>query len=198
MKELLEAGRRNGYVRYDELDALLPKDYESGPELDTVLAALERAGVKVVVQPNNDAEPAMIRDDAPAEGIYTDDPVKVYLQEVGRVSVLSPEAEIELAKAIQLGAHDWERAKKDLVEANLRQVVRIASRYPDCGVHLLELIQEGNAGLLKAADTFDSTRGYRFSTYGGWLARRFVIRASLRGRRWQKALPHVKSPYRRH
>jgi len=87
-----------------------------------------------------------------------------------------------------------ETAKKDLVEANLWQVVVIARQHPDCGLHTLDLIQEGNNGLMKAAENFDYTRGDRFSAYAGWLARRFVIRATLQGSGEARITPHLKPP----
>jgi RNA polymerase primary sigma factor len=179
LEQLLEAGKRNGYVLYDDLDALLPVGCECGPELEEVLAAVERAGIEVVVEPGGGAidEPETIEDISDA--IYTDDPVRVYLHEVGRVPRLTTDAEVELGKVIGLGNKDAERAKKDLVEANLWQVVVIARRYTDRGLHILDLIQEGNEGLMKAAENFEYARGYKFSTYAGWLARRFIIRATL-------------------
>ena len=95
---------------------------------------------------------------------------------------------------IRRGNKDAEKAKKDLVEANLWQVVVIARRYTNRGLHILDLIQEGNNGLMKAAEDFDYTRGYRFSAYGGWLARRFIIRATLQGSGEASIPPHLKPP----
>jgi RNA polymerase primary sigma factor len=179
LNQLVEAGKKNGYILYDDIDALLPEDYESGPELDGLLAAVGRAGVAIVEDPGDlIVEPETIED--VSDAIYTDNPVQVYWHETCRVPALAPDAEMELAKLIRLGNKDAERAKKDLVEANLRQVVVIARHYTDRGVHLLELIQEGNMGLMKAAENFDYTRGYRFSAYGGWWARRYIFRATLR------------------
>lgn len=178
LRQLLEGGKNRGYVLYDDLDALLPEDYESGPELDKLLAAIEDEGIHIVADPTSDSvdqfEPV---DDAPGDGIYPDNPVRLYAREVGQLPRLTAEAEIRLAEEARLGTENAERAKKDLVEANLRQPIVIARRYADRGVHVLELIQAGNLGLLKAAGSFDSTRGYRFSAYAGWLARRFIIRS---------------------
>jgi RNA polymerase primary sigma factor len=194
LKRLLEAGKKNGYVLYYDIDALLPEDYESGPELDEVLAAVERAGIEIVVEPGGGVidEPETIED--VSDAIYTDDPVRVYLHEVGSVPRLTRDAEMHLAKVIGLGNKDAEKAKKGLVEANLWQVAVIARQYPDRGVHILDLIQEGNDGLIKAAYSFDYTRGYRFSAYGGWLARRFIIRATLQGSAEANIPPHLKPP----
>jgi len=194
VKQLLEAGRKNGYVLYDELDALLPEDYESGPELDAILAALERAGLNVVVGPRGHSSVQETVDDEATAGLLADDPVRIYLHQVGKVPQLTPDAGIELCKMMQLGTDDGERARKDLVEANLHEVVVLARLHPDCGVHILDLIVEGNNGLLSAADTFDCTRGYRFSAYAGWLARRFIIRATLQGAREVRIPPHLKPP----
>ena len=194
LKRLLEAGKKNAYVLYDYLDGLLPADYESGPELDEVLAAVERAGIEIVVGPGAGVidEPGTIEDIG--DDIYTDDPVGVYLHEVGRVSRLTRDAELELGRLTRLDSRGAERAKKDLVEANLWQVVAMARQYPDCGLHILDLIQEGNNGLMKAAEKFDHTRGYRFSAYAGWLARRFIIRAVVQGGGEPRIPPHLKPP----
>ena len=113
-------------------------------------------------------------DDAPAEGVNIDDPVKVYLKEIGRVPLLSSEEEIELAKRMLEGD---EKAKKRLAEANLRLVVSIAKRYVGRGMMFLDLIQEGNLGLIKAVEKFDYTKGYKFSTYATWWIRQAITRA---------------------
>lgn len=195
LKQLLEIGKNNGYVLYDDIDALLPEDYESGPELDEVLAAVERAGIEIVVEPGGGAIDEMETAEEISDAIYSDDPVRVYVHEVGRVPRLKRTAEIELAKVIRLGDISAERAKKDLVETNLWQVVVIAHGYENRGVHLLDLIQEGNDGLIKAANSFDYTRGYRFPAYAGWLARRFIIRATLQ-RSGKASVPaHLKPPF---
>lgn len=195
LKQLLQAGKKDGFILYDDIDALLPEDYESGPELDEVLAAVERAGIEIVVEAGGDLDEKTETVEDVSDAMYTDDPVGVYVHEVGRVPRLTPDAEIELAKVIRLGEKNEERAKKDLVEANLRQVVAIARGYENRGVHLLDLIQEGNNGLIKAANSFDYTRGYRFSAYAGWLARRFVIRATLQ-RSGKASVPaHLKPPF---
>lgn len=109
-----------------------------------------------------------------APGVRIDDPVRLYLKEIGRVPLLSAEEEIELAKRIQLGD---EKAKQRLTEANLRLVVSIARRYAGRGMLFLDLIQEGNMGLMKAADKFDYTKGFKFSTYATWWIRQAITRA---------------------
>ena len=108
------------------------------------------------------------------EGVSVDDPVRMYLKEIGKVPLLSPDEEIELAKRIELGD---EAAKKKLAEANLRLVVSIAKRYVGRGMQLLDLIQEGNLGLIKAVEKFDYRKGYKFSTYATWWIRQAITRA---------------------
>ena len=108
------------------------------------------------------------------EGIGVDDPVRMYLKEIGKVPLLSSDEEIELAKKIELGD---EEAKKKLAESNLRLVVSIAKRYAGRGMQLLDLIQEGNLGLIKAVEKFDYRKGYKFSTYATWWIRQAITRA---------------------
>ena len=108
------------------------------------------------------------------EGVSVDDPVRMYLKEIGKVPLLSPDEEIELAKKIELGD---EAAKKKLAEANLRLVVNIAKRYVGRGMQLLDLIQEGNLGLIKPVEKFDYRKGYKFSTYATWWIRQAITRA---------------------
>ena len=112
-----------------------------------------------------------------AEGVNIDDPVKVYLKEIGRVPLLSPEEEIDLAVKIQSGGPDGDKAKQRLSEANLRLVVSIAKRYVGRGMQFLDLIQEGNLGLIKAVEKFDHTKGFKFSTYATWWIRQAITRA---------------------
>ncbi|MBQ8719355.1 MAG: sigma-70 family RNA polymerase sigma factor, partial [Clostridia bacterium] len=108
------------------------------------------------------------------EGLAVDDPVRMYLKEIGRVPLLSNEREHELAELMAQGDED---AKNELVEANLRLVVSIAKRYVGRGMYFLDLIQEGNLGLMKAVDKFDHTKGYKFSTYATWWIRQAITRA---------------------
>ncbi len=108
------------------------------------------------------------------EGVGIEDPVRMYLKEIGKIPLLSPDEEIEIAKRIELGDRD---AKKRLAEANLRLVVSIAKRYVGRGMQFLDLIQEGNLGLIKAVEKFDYTKGYKFSTYATWWIRQAITRA---------------------
>ena len=125
-------------------------------------------------EPEND-EIAMEQVDLSVpEGIGTEDPVRMYLKEIGKVPLLTPDEEIELAKRMELGD---EEAKKTLAEANLRLVVSIAKRYVGRGMQFLDLIQEGNLGLIKAVEKFDYRKGYKFSTYATWWIRQAITRA---------------------
>jgi RNA polymerase primary sigma factor len=162
LKQLIDTGNKRGYVLYDEIERLLPENYEGGRKLDDLLARLESAGVPILLEPADDPKTEKIY--APAN-VHPDDAVTVYLREVAKVPNLTKENEIELAKRIERGGQQAEAAKKDLVEANLRLVVCVAERYGDGGVDLLNLIQAGNLGLLKAAEGFDYQRGYKFSIY---------------------------------
>lgn len=125
------------------------------------------------VDPEDDIDVEHIDLSVP-EGIGVDDPVRMYLKEIGKVPLLSSDEEIELAKKIELGD---EEAKKKLAESNLRLVVSIAKRYAGRGMQLLDLIQEGNLGLIKAVEKFDYQKGYKFSTYATWWIRQAITRA---------------------
>ena len=116
-------------------------------------------------------------DSLSAEGVSIDDPVKVYLKEIGRVPLLTPDEEVQLALDIKEGGSKGERAKQRLSEANLRLVVSIAKRYVGRGMQFLDLIQEGNLGLIKAVEKFDHTKGFKFSTYATWWIRQAITRA---------------------
>ena len=153
----------NGPEDLDELFAVPPTlelDFEDGPTEDDL--KLEEMDID------------NITDDFNVDNVSLDDPVKVYLREIGRVPLLSTDEEVELA--IQIGDGD-ERAKQRLTEANLRLVVSIAKKYVGRGMYFLDLIQEGNVGLIKAVDKFDYTKGFKFSTYATWWIRQAITRA---------------------
>jgi RNA polymerase primary sigma factor len=154
MEKLYDTLEINNIEIIDDADEPLPEDLE-----------LEAVEVTVV----EDIEVALS-----AEGIAIDDPVKVYLKEIGRVPLLSSDEEIDLAR--RMGEGD-ELARKKLAEANLRLVVSIAKRYVGRGMQFLDLIQEGNLGLIKAVEKFDYTKGYKFSTYATWWIRQAITRA---------------------
>ena len=123
-----------------------------------------------------------LEDELSAEGVALDDPVKTYLKEIGRVPLLSAEEEAALARAAQAGDED---ARRRLSEANLRLVVSVAKRYAGRGLPFLDLIQEGNLGLMKAAEKFEPERGFKFSTYATWWIRQAITRAASRCTLWR-------------
>lgn len=159
----------------------------SPEQLDQIYDFLENHHVDVLrMDDDEDMEPELFEDgeEEPIDvdnldlsipdGVSLDDPVRMYLKEIGKVPLLSPDEEIELAKKIELGD---EEAKKKLAESNLRLVVSIAKRYAGRGMQLLDLIQEGNLGLIKAVEKFDYRKGYKFSTYATWWIRQAITRA---------------------
>ena len=180
VKELLELGKQKGQLNnQDILDAIGEIDFDP-EQLEKLYDNLEQQGIEIV----EDMGDIMIDDidlgdgkdsDFVADGAVTvDDPVKVYLKEIGRVPLLSSEEEIDLAIRI---ANGDVQAKQRLSEANLRLVVSIAKRYLGRGMQFLDLIQEGNLGLIKAVDKFDYTKGFKFSTYATWWIRQAITRA---------------------
>ena len=183
IKDLVELGKGKGQLSTKEiLDALGELDFD--PEhIEKFYDTLESHGVEIVEDFDDiqldDAELAKVSGGDPmepgigADGVSIDDPVKVYLKEIGRVPLLTPEEEKDLAVRISAGD---ESAKKRLSEANLRLVVSIAKRYLGRGMQFLDLIQEGNMGLMKAVDKFDYTKGYKFSTYATWWIRQAITR----------------------
>jgi len=152
-------------------------------QLEAILDFLEKNNIDVLRLQDNDDDIILDDDDdvevekidlSVADGISTEDPVRMYLKEIGKVPLLTAEEEIELAKRMELGDQE---AKKRLAEANLRLVVSIAKRYVGRGMLFLDLIQEGNLGLIKAVEKFDYRKGYKFSTYATWWIRQAITRA---------------------
>ena len=188
VRSLIETGRRAGKLTNTEIGDAME---ESGHVLDVeamekLYEELESNGIEVVDDdPIDPADAGLLHEEGGEEfddalntdGIAIDDPVKVYLKEIGRVPLLSPEEEIDLALKIQAGGPDGEKAKQRLSEANLRLVVSIAKRYVGRGMQFLDLIQEGNLGLIKAVEKFDHTKGFKFSTYATWWIRQAITRA---------------------
>ena len=146
----------------DSEDAILPPIDEASPDLEE-LEEIESM-----------AEEEVVDTDALVDSFSVDDPVRMYLKEIGKISLLTAEEEIELAKRMAEGDED---AKRRMAEANLRLVVSIAKRYVGRGMQFLDLIQEGNLGLIKAVEKFDYTKGYKFSTYATWWIRQAITRA---------------------
>ena len=187
LNELYEYGKSKGALTYKEImDRLMDMDMDP-EQLDKVLETLEALGVDVINE--NDNSPAPERNDEPAhaeepadvsvpEGISIDDPVRMYLKEIGKVPLLTAEEEIAIAKQLESGTpEEKDEAKRKLSEANLRLVVSIAKRYVGRGMLFLDLIQEGNLGLIKAVEKFDYRKGYKFSTYATWWIRQAITRA---------------------
>ncbi len=183
LNELLEHGKQNGKITTKEItDALEVCDIDA-EQIDKLYDEFEACNVDIVddfvIDEDLDTALDFTGDDdldlaLSTDSIAIDDPVKIYLKEIGRVPLLSPEEEIELAQRMSQGDP---YAKKRLSEANLRLVVSIAKRYVGRGMQFLDLIQEGNLGLIKAVEKFDYTKGYKFSTYATWWIRQAITRA---------------------
>ena len=206
VSQLLEKGRKNGVLTQSEIsDALHEQTELTAEQLDDIYVTFNKLNIEVVPDvEDDDKDDALEPDDdvdddhdAASEknisidlsvdaSVNIDDPVRMYLKEIGRVPLLSADEEIVLAKQIEAGAEEdatykeiqlSKKAKKKLVDANLRLVVSIAKRYVGRGMLFLDLIQEGNLGLIKAVDKFDYTKGYKFSTYATWWIRQAITRA---------------------
>lgn len=178
VSELLELGTKNGKLTTQEItDALEELDFDM-EQMDKLYESLESLSIEVVEDftPDLDIDltAPVVEVQLQAEGVNIDDPVKVYLKEIGRVPLLSGDEERVLAERMAEG--DIE-ARKRLSEANLRLVVSIAKRYVGRGMQFLDLIQEGNLGLIKAVEKFDHTKGFKFSTYATWWIRQAITRA---------------------
>ena len=183
VSSLLTKGRGNGGVlTYGELMTALQEQELTPDEIDDLYETFSNKGIEIVDDSNraqaevdeDKAEEEVDIDLSIPEGISIDDPVRMYLKEIGRVPLLSADEEIALAKRMEAGD---EEAQKELAEANLRLVVSIAKRYVGRGMLFLDLIQEGNLGLIKAVEKFDYNKGYKFSTYATWWIRQAITRA---------------------
>ncbi len=193
LKELkASAKKKKNVLEYQEIADAFAELELNAEQLDKVLENLENDGVdvlRVMIEDDDDVEDEEIllteEDEVDVEkidlsvpdGISIEDPVRMYLKEIGKVPLLSAEEEIELAQKMEEGGEDGEEAKKRLAEANLRLVVSIAKRYVGRGMLFLDLIQEGNLGLIKAVEKFDYRKGYKFSTYATWWIRQAITRA---------------------
>ncbi|GEP22679.1 MAG: RNA polymerase sigma factor RpoD [Lentilactobacillus diolivorans] len=174
-----------GHITYDELEEKIQKPFSlNQKDMEELLENIEDSGISVVDE-KGDPDPRAIgaakkvtkkelSDVSAPTGVKINDPVRMYLKEIGRVSLLKADEEISLAKRIEAGD---EEAKQELAEANLRLVVSIAKRYVGRGMQFLDLIQEGNMGLMKAVEKFDYRKGFKFSTYATWWIRQAITRA---------------------
>ena len=192
LQELFERGKKAGKLTGKELSEVLEGMGLSQEEMDAIYDQMEDMGIDVssedFLPPLEDALPALeeldqieeiteeeiVDPETVAESFSTDDPVRMYLKEIGKVPLLTPEEEVALAARMAEGD---EEAKRRMAEANLRLVVSIAKRYVGRGMLFLDLIQEGNLGLIKAVEKFDYTKGYKFSTYATWWIRQAITRA---------------------
>lgn len=183
VKELTERGKKQGVLSYKEIiDSLEELDLDTD-QIDEVYQSLEEMGIDIIgdkeeallEKENEEGEIDSSKEDLSVpKGISVDDPVRMYLKEIGKVNLLTADEEKELAKRMEEGD---EEAKRRLAEANLRLVVSIAKRYVGRGMLFLDLIQEGNLGLIKAVEKFDYKKGYKFSTYATWWIRQAITRA---------------------
>ena len=206
-KELVEKGKKKGVLSYKEITDAFEEIEMATDEIEQLYDRFEKEGIELVEDLDKELEEIEVskeelEDLSVPEGINIDDHVKMYLKEIGKVDLLTAEEEMSLAKRMADGEEakmllddeeaeipdeererllavvdDGEQAKKGLAEANLRLVVSIAKRYVGRGMLFLDLIQEGNLGLIKAVDKFDYTKGYKFSTYATWWIRQAITRA---------------------
>jgi len=181
VKELIEKGKSKGVLTYTEIMDMLEEIDLEPDQIEKIYDTLETLGIDVVDEEDDPVEDSDAKDEEDdkskegvLEGVNVDDPVRMYLKEIGTVSLLTAEEEVDLAKRMEAGD---ELAKRKLAEANLRLVVSIAKRYVGRGMLFLDLIQEGNLGLMKAVEKFDYRKGYKFSTYATWWIRQAITRA---------------------
>ena len=185
INDLIEMGKEKKYVTFEQIVESLKGLDVDNDSLDKIYNELMENDIQVIAEgeeeetdidgvPKNLEEPILLDDSEITKDININDPVRMYLKEIGRISLLSPEEELELSEKVAAGD---EEAKNKLAESNLRLVVSIAKRYVGRGLLFLDLIQEGNIGLMKAVDKFDCDKGYKFSTYATWWIRQAITRA---------------------
>ncbi|WP_297393622.1 RNA polymerase sigma factor RpoD [uncultured Peptoniphilus sp.] len=178
-EQLLKDGKKDGNLSYDEIGDAFEKFQIDSDDIDELYKTFEKEGINLVdkkdLKDDDEDEVDVTKEDLSVpKGVTVDDPVRMYLKEIGKISLLTADEEVEIAKRMEAGD---EFAKKELAEANLRLVVSIAKRYVGRGMSFLDLIQEGNLGLMKAVDKFDYTKGFKFSTYATWWIRQAITRA---------------------
>jgi len=188
IKKLLRQGKKKGFVTYEDIDSAFPPDYEGFDSslVESIYEEFEKNKINIVekepveddddIESESSEELVSILETTPEmyDNISLKDPIKMYLKEIGKISLLTPSRERELARRAQKGEP---KAKEELITANLRLVVSIAKRYIGRGLTFLDLIQEGNIGLIKAVEKFDWKKGYKFSTYATWWIRQAITRA---------------------
>ena len=189
---LEEAKKKKNVLEYQEIISCFGADQPTSDQMDQLFDFLEQSKVDIIrMDSAQELDPDLFIEEeinleeeeeidvehldlSVPEGVSLEDPVRMYLKEIGKIPLLSMEEEIELAKSMELGSED---ARKRLAESNLRLVVSIAKRYVGRGMQFLDLIQEGNLGLIKAVEKFDYTKGYKFSTYATWWIRQAITRS---------------------
>ncbi len=182
LTDIVTSAKKRGYITQDEVLGIFTKPEDHIEELDSLYDKLMKANIDVfesVVREQDEQKPIeVLEKELEALTMLTEgsvsDPVRMYLKEIGRIPLLTFEEEIDLAKRVEKGDHE---AKKKLINSNLRLVVSIAKKYIGRGLSLLDLIQEGNQGLIRAVEKYDWRRGYKFSTYATWWIRQSVTRA---------------------
>ena len=175
-EELVKLGKQQGYLTYENLAAALKGLELDADSLDDLYNVFNENNIPVVSEEESDggSEKILLDDNTLTKDLNINDPVRMYLKEIGQIKLLTNEEELDLADRILAGD---EEAKTILAEANLRLVVSIAKRYVGRGMLFLDLIQEGNIGLMKAVEKFDVSKGYKFSTYATWWIRQAITRA---------------------
>lgn len=181
-KDLFHMGREKGFLTYEDIEKNLPPEVINAETLDNLYFNLMELGIDLVEEEKGKegegaagTQPSELVDDlGELEDLPLSDPVRMYLREIGKIPLLTPEEEVELAKRVEEGDPE---AKAKLIEANLRLVVSIAKKYIGRGMLFLDLIQEGNLGLIRAVEKFDYRKGFKFSTYATWWIRQAITRA---------------------
>ncbi len=174
INRLLDKAKKTQKLNYKEINDELQDVEVSAEQIERIYEGLEAMGVEVIREEKEEETEEEEQDVSVPEGVAIDDPVRMYLKEIGKVALLTSEEEVALAKRIEAGD---DTARQELAEANLRLVVSIAKRYVGRGMQFLDLIQEGNLGLIKAVEKFDYTKGFKFSTYATWWIRQAITRA---------------------
>lgn len=171
---LINKGKKNGILTYKEIMDSLEEVDLNVEEIDSIYEQLENLGIDIVGEKDDDLVTIPAKPISTSQGMNVDDPVRMYLKEIGTIPLLTAEEEVELGQRIENGDQE---AKKELAEANLRLVVSIAKKHVGRGMLFLDLIQEGNLGLMKAVEKFDYKKGYKFSTYATWWIRQSITRS---------------------